>query len=92
MQMKAKGMFISDKIDMLVSYLIMNPLSNAWATYAPESIKVTSSAATCEAELCKCPAPFSLQVRFSSLCSRPLQAACPCCSQTADSDVQRDPP
>ena len=43
--MTAKGAFYTDKIDLLVSYLIMDPLSQLWEKYVPEKIKVRSPAA-----------------------------------------------
>ena len=41
-QMKAQGKFYADKLDMLVSYLIVQPFQSAWEKLAPESLKVST--------------------------------------------------
>ena len=48
MQMRAQGKFYVDKVDLLVSYLIMQPLTGLWDAFAPERLKVRLKPWLCE--------------------------------------------
>ena len=41
-QMKAQGKFYADKLDLLVSYLIAQPLQTVWDKLVPESLQVST--------------------------------------------------
>ena len=49
--MKAQGKFYADKLDMLVSYLIAQPLQTVWDKLVPESLQVGT--------MLLCPSPIT---------------------------------